>query len=247
MLDSQNSEINKEIFTKREIFEYNILGVNSDTDREDIMDILSKRIIEILLREELNFLYMKDLSDFNFNLIINILFREFANEWVSYAEEKLHYSKDEALMYIQDKERLTFVLNIIRWYFKTYKVYFVQEIADTFIKLIDTMPTSILNNDLIKDVLDSDFVKKGNVSIVYNYSQLWSRVKNAHNIKNEKLAMLQIKVFDVTESDDTQNLKKLEYEAEVLEETSLAMFDESVMRVKQTMIDYMLEIDSFKC
>lgn len=246
MIDTQTNDIVEKIFTNKNMFEHYILGVGTDADRKDIMDILSKRIIEILLREEFNFLYMKNLDNFNFALIINILFKEFANEWVSYAEENLYYSKEKALEYIQDKNRLTFVLNIIKWYFKTYKIYFAQEIADTFIKLIDTMPNPTLDNELIKSVLESDFVKKGNISIIYNYNQLWTRIKNAHNLKNEEVSRLQIKIFELVENEDSEKRKRLEYEAEVLEEMSLAFFDESVKRVRDTMVDYMLNIDSFK-
>jgi len=41
-------------------------------------------------------------------------------------------------------------------------------------------------------------------------------------------------------------MKKLEYESALLSETSLAAFDDSVMRVRNTMVEYMLGIDSFK-
>jgi len=152
--------IKKEVFNSRETFEKYILDINNDADREDVISILSDRIIRILLKEELNFLYMKDFNNFRFTLIVNILFKEFTNEWLIYAQEYLSLSQEEAVEYVQDKTRLQQLLKIVKWYFTTYKKYFVQEIADTFIELVDSMSQVTMKNDLIEIVLESDFVKK---------------------------------------------------------------------------------------
>ena len=238
-----NTELNAEdIFSDVKLFERYILDVRSDSDRKDIMLILSDRIIRILLREEFDFLYMKSLHDFKFSLIINILFREFTNEWISYAEEKLFFSHDNAIEFMQDKDRVIFLLSIVKTYFKKYKLYFVHTISDTFIELIDSMPQSSVENELIQDVLESDFVKRGRVSMIYNYSQLWSRVKSAHNVKNEELSRIQIKLYEAIEKKEEKKINKLEYEMELLEQKPLAYFDESIMRVRNTMSEYMLEI-----
>lgn len=238
--------IKKEVFNSRETFEKYILDINNDADREDVISILSDRIIRILLKEELNFLYMKDFNNFRFTLIVNILFKEFTNEWLIYAQEYLSLSQEEAVEYVQDKTRLQQLLKIVKWYFTTYKKYFVQEIADTFIELVDSMSQVTMKNDLIEIVLESDFVKKGTLSIVYTYNQLWTRVKSAHNVKNEKISKIQIQIYEAIESKNDDKMKKLEYESALLSETSLAAFDDSVMRVRNTMVEYMLGIDSFK-
>jgi hypothetical protein len=254
----EKHELIELIFSKREFFEEYVLEVLSDIDRLDIMEILSKRFIEILLKDELNFLYMKNFDNFNFSLIKNILFKEIANEWVFFAQEELMYTKEEALDIIQNKKRVLFLLALVKWYFTKYKKYFTDKIADSFIKLVESMPNATLDNPIIKTVLKSNFVKNKNLSVVHNYDQLYNRVKDARNNKNEQLSKEQIKVSELYIKLQTQNyikedvvkikslLKKVEYNIEVLEEKELANFDDAVKRVRDTMSGFMLGIDSFK-
>jgi len=243
MLTTEVEELVTSIFSDKIVFEKYVLNVTCNNDRIDVMDILSKRLVRILLKEELNFLYMQDLSNFKFSLIVNLLFREIANEWVSYAEESLDLSMDEALEIIQHKEKVLFLLGFVKEYFRQYKIYFVQEIADTFIELIDHMPSPSMSSDLINDVLKSGFVKSQGISVVYNYSQLWGRVKNAHKLKKVDITKLQIRI---TEAKDAQQRKKLEYEEEVLVLKPLAYFDDALLRLRNAMVKYMMGIDSFK-
>jgi len=231
------------IFSQKELFERHILNITCNSDRIEVMDILAKRIVRVLLKEELSFLYMKDLSNFKFTLVNNILFRELASEWVSYAEEKLGLNKEEALAVIQNKEHVLFVIELVKEYFEQYKIYFAQEIADSFIELVENMPNPNISNSLINEVLGSGFVKNKTISVVYSYSQLWARIRNAHSLKKDKLTTIQI---DISECRDFTQRKKLEYKEESLEETPLAFFDEALQRLRNTMVTYMMRIDKFK-
>jgi len=246
MFQAEEDELIEAIFSKRDVFEKHILGVYSDEGRVEIMEILSKRMIHVLLKDEFNFLYMNDLRNFKFSLIINLLFREIANEWVSFAIETLMLTKDKALEEIQDKSRIVYILSIVKWYFKTYKSYFAKEIADTFIELVSIMPNPTLNNELIKHVIRSGFVRDQNISVVLNYNQLWSRVKNAHNNKNQQLSKIQIKISELVEEGESTSARKYAYESKKLEAKPLAFFDDAIMRLRETMVNFMLEIDSFK-
>jgi len=243
MLETEKKILIEKIFSEKQFFEKEILNVTCNSDRIEVMDILAKRIIKILLREELNFLYMKDLSNFRFSIIKHILFKEIANEWVSYAQEILEYDKDKSLEVIQEKRHVLFLLNVIKEYYQQYKIYFTQEIADSFIELIEHMPSQTVDNALIREVLTSDFIKSHNVAVVYNYSQLWARVRNAHLAKKTKITKLQIQISEAT---DSQILKKLEFQEEGLENKPLAFFDEALLRLRNAMIVYMMRIESFK-
>ena len=242
MFETEKDELIASIFSDKKVFEKEVLNVTCNSDRIEVMDILAKRMIHVLLKEELNFLYMKDLSNFKFSLIVNLLFREIANEWVSYAEEFLEYSRDDALDIIQEKINVMFVLGIVKEYFRQYKIYFVQEIADTFIDLVESMPSRDSSNDLINEVLKSDLVKKENITIVFSYAQLWSRVRHAHDAKKEKISKFQIKISEAT---DSRKLEKLEYEEEALEAKPLAFFNEALLRLRNTMVQYMMRIESY--
>ncbi len=243
MLQAEKENFIDDIFSKKELFEKYILNIQNNDDRIEVMHLLSKSIIRIDIREELNFLYMKNLDNFKFSLIVNILFREMANEWVSFAQERLAIEQEEALNIIQDKRRVIFIVSLVKEYFKQYKIYFVQEIADTFIELIETMPSPSFSNDLIDSVLASDFIKQDKIAVIYNYGQLWSRVRHAHGFKKDKLTKLQIQI---SESHDTQDLQKYKHQEALLEEKPLAFFDEAILRLRSAMVQYMMHIDSFE-
>jgi len=242
MQTAENSTFIETIFSQKSEFEKHILNITCNSDRIDVMDILAKRLVRVLLKEELNFLYMKDLESFDFSLITNLLFREIASEWVTYAQETLSLKREDALEVLQEKKRVNFILNLVKEYFQQYKIYFAQEIADTFIELIENMPSPSLSNELINRVLKSDFVKSQNISVVYSYSQLWARVKKAHDAKKQKLTKIQI---GIAEAQNTHELKKLEYKEEALEHKPLAYFDDALLRLRNVMVQYMMGITKF--
>jgi len=242
MLKVEKDALVESIFSDKKVFEKEILNVTCNSDRIEIMDILAKRMIHILLKEELNFLYMKDLSYFKFSLIRNLLFREIANEWLSYAEEYLDCTKELATNTIQEKHHVLFVLEIIKEYFNQYKIYFLQEIADSFIDLVESMPSRTSSNELINEILKSDFVKKENISMVYSYSQLWGRVRNAQNAKKEEITKLQAEIVQ-TKNDEER--ARLEYKEEALETKPLAFFNDALLRLRNTMVQYMMGIGSY--
>lgn len=227
------------IFSSKVEFEKYILNVTCESDRVEVLEIVAYRLIRVLLKEELSFLYMKDLKSFKFSLIINIMFKELANEWVSYAQEFLGYSRESALEMMQEKSRVLFLLELTKGYFRTYKIYFLQEIADTFIELVENMPSPARSNALIDKVLRSDFTKSKNISVVYSYSQLWRHVKHAQSLKKKEITKLQIKI---DQTKDVSKLKKYEYEEELLTYKSLAHFNEAVLRLRNTMVTYMMNL-----
>jgi hypothetical protein len=238
MLETEKKEFIKLVFSQEKAFEKYILNVVNEKDRVEIMTILSQRIIRLLLREELNFLYMKDLENFNFALIRNILFKEISQEWLSYSREVFVYSQDKSLAILQEKSRVVFLVSFVRNYFKRYKYLFFQEIADSFIMLVHNMSSPNHANRLINDILSSDFVKNDNILVVLNYAQLWSRVRNASDFKKEQLSKIQIKI---DEAKELETRKKYELQESTLSEKPLAYFDDAVMRLRNTMVAHMKE------
>jgi len=239
MTKSQKDNLVISIFTETKIFEQNVLEVHNNSDRIEIMDILAKKLIRDLLKEELNFLYMKNLDHFDFSLIVNLLFKEIANEWLSYAMDTLLYERDDALELLQEKKNTLFILSLVKEYFRLYKIYFFQEIADSFIDLINNMPSPSVSNKLIDEVLESGFVKNQNISVIYNYSQLWARVKNAQNAKKEEQTKLQLKI---AEANDPKIRKRYEFKEEELRDEPLAFFDDALLRLRNAMVQYMMQI-----
>jgi len=236
MLEAEKKDFINSIFSDQAIFEKNVLDVYSVTDREEIMQILSSQIINTLLKEELNFLYMKDMDNFKFSLIRNILFKEIANEWVSYGEEKLALTQEEALETIQIREHVVFLFGIVKEYYEEYKELFFEVIADSFISLVAYMPNATQSNELIEYILKSPFIKDENVVVMHTYSQLWARVKNAHDRKKKFLTNMQVKV---AEEQDRGSKHKYELKERELQEKPLAYFDDATLRLRNTMVTYM--------
>jgi len=246
------------IFEDKSLFEKHVLNVFSDADRLDIMQILSKQLIREDLKEELNFLYIEDFSNFKFSLIINLLFRTIAGEWVGFAQDQFAYTREEALDEIQDRKRVKFIFSIVKNYFRVYKIEYINEIVETFMELVAKQANPQLDNKIIKDVLRSDLVKRNRINVVHNYQQLHSRIKEAYNLKNFKISELQNKISETTSKLENTQLKQSELEGlrvklegfeneEIdLEDSSLTHFDKSLERVKETIVNAMLEIDSLE-
>ena len=236
-----------ELFSNKILFELDVLSVKSEKDRLEIINILVERFIRDLLKNELNFLYMQDFKRFKFSLIINLLFKEIADEWLGFSSDILNFSKEEALGEIQDKKRIAFIYALSQEYFLEYKNLFFTEISNTFLELAEVSISSRRNNQLIEYVLQSSLVKDRGIVIIQSYSQLLARIKSAKNYKSEKLSILQVKIAEASisleSSESEEENKKYEElinhyknEKRTLESLSLDNFDGALKRLKETMI-----------
>ena len=89
-MDAKSSRV-KELFDDRVLFEREVLRVENNNDRRDVVGILVNTLVRDTLKEHLNFLYIETFSDFSLKHIVNIIFKEMANEWADYAVTELGY------------------------------------------------------------------------------------------------------------------------------------------------------------
>ena len=245
----ENREKIENIFSNSIIFEKVILHVHDDNDRSEIMHILSVSVVRNTLKDHINFLYIKDFSDFTLKQIVNILFKEIANEWISYAMEIFDSSKAQSLEELQPKKRIRLIYGLASLYYKQYKLYIFEEIADTFIELISSISQDSKKKVLITDVIESDLIANRTVLGINNFNQLYKMVKSAKNDKNMEISAIQIKISeiikDINKPETTQDYKdKLsivlsQYEKK-LEETNavkLDDFNDGLKRVKKAIIN----------
>jgi len=242
------------IFADKRLFESQVLGVHSPKQRIEIIHIFTHKFIRNTLKEELNFLYIRNLADFRFSLIINILFKEFANEWISFAQEELGYSRENSLNEIQNKKRVAFILSIVHEYFKNYKKYFFAEIVDTFFELLERAPTVNKKTPLIESLLESDLVLSGSVAVVPSSSLLWMKVKTAQELRSSNLSKLKVEIseiitsiefgeLDLAQRQKQQTLLNRNEEAVLkLEEMLLYNFSSTLQRLKETMFENMMSM-----
>ncbi len=238
-----------DIFTNKTLFEKEVLNITSEKDRTDIMRILSKSIVRDTLKEHINFLYLKDMSDFTLKHIVNIFFKEVANEWVHYAQDVLDFSKEEALTELQPKDRVKFIHTLVKNYYKFYKEYIFKEIAGTFIELLASMNQNSTKIILVNAIINSDLVANRNIIGINSFDQLYRRVRSAKNLKSADVSYLQIKVSNIKkeiQSYKANQEKKeqlttllLKYEKKVTDarNTKLEYFDATLQRVKKDIIN----------
>ena len=242
------------IFADKRLFESQVLGVHSPKQRIEIIHIFTHKLIRYTLKEELNFLYIRNLADFRFSLIINILFKEFANEWISFAQEELGYSRENSLNEIQNKKRVAFILSIVHEYFKNYKKYFFAEIVDTFFELLESISTTNIKNSLIESLLESDLVLSGSMAVMPSSAQLWIQVKRAQELKSSNLSKLKVEIseiitsiefgeLDLAQRQKQQTLLNQNEEAVLnLQEMLLYNFSSTLQRLKETMFSNMMSM-----
>ncbi len=249
-------ELIKELFNDRKLFELEVLQVSSEVDSIEVMQIISKILVRDKLKKELNFSYLDTFNHFKLNSITKAIFNQIANEWLSFATEVLFYSKDSALIEIQDKQRVNFMYSISNDYFNKYKKYIFENIADTLIELVSTLPHAQSKNELVSDVLKSDLVSNNNILVIQSFKQLWTKVRSANNFKNADVSKIQILIAEITiklknkELDEESreklliSFRKYDLELSKLNYLSLDNFDSTLKRLKETMVNSMLKISS---
>lgn len=238
----------KSLFKSRILFEKEVLNVNGDQDREEIVHILAISFVGDILKEHINFLYIQNLSDFTLKPIVNLIFKEMASEWVDYAMHELEYSKNEALEELRIDNRVQFLRILADDYYKHYKDCIFEEIVDSFIELL------VLNSDkneksrIINAVINSSLVPNRSVLGINSSDQLCKRAKAAKDLKNEKVAELQFKLAEIGEGMKDAKISQSKREdlslvypnyvkkLQAIKELKLEKFDDGLQRLKRAII-----------
>jgi len=240
------------LFKDKALFEWEVLHVSSHYDRLEVMEILAKTLVREKLIYEINFLYLQSYDDFKFTQIVNIIFHEIANEWVSFATEVLHYPKQEAIDELQDKARVKFIYAIAKSYYEKYKRYIFQEIADTFIELVSNVEHDKEISKLIQETLQSSLIKNRQILELHNFSQIYNRVKDAKNTKDSDIQSAKMKITEINEKYTNPSIEveerlrlhslldKAEAELSRLNTLGLDKFDSGIKRLKDTMVQSMI-------
>ena len=252
-----NYDLVENIFTKRTTFEKEVLNVKSEKDKSEIVHMLTHVIVTDSLKEHINFLYLRELSDFTLKHIVNMLFKEFANEWIEYSMEILGSSKEVALEELQKPHRVKFIHTLADDYFKYYKEYFYEGIADTFIELLATMSPDSKKIKLVNAVINSNLIANRSVLNINSFDQLYRRVISAKNLKNIEVSTLQVKLSDILIELDCNStsakrredlltvLPAYEEKNKDIAGKKLEHFDGSLQRVKRAIFNA-LKSDKYK-
>ena len=241
------------LFTEKTLFEQEVLNVTSDHDRAEIIKILAVNIVGDILKEHLNFLYIKSLSDFTLKHIVNILFKEIASEWIDYAIDELKYSKEEALEALRLNNRVQLIKSLSQEYYTVYKGYIFREIADSFIELLALNAKVDKKSVLINAVINSNLIVDRSLLGINSSDQLCEYAKIALEAKEEKVNAFKLRLSEIKTAIENVKIKKVKREElhllyasyeEKLKKVSLLKldyFDENLKKVKKAIIKALLK------
>lgn len=254
--ESQKQDYIKKLFADIELFEWEVLHISTNDDRVEVMQILAKTLVRDVLKNEISFLFIDNYTSFKISSIKSALFQEIAKEWIYFATEILYYNREKALQEIQDKDRASFIYEIVNIYYKNYREYIFEEIADTFIELVGSLKINpnIKNAKMLVDkVLQSDLVSDGDNLAVHTSNQLQSQILNANSEKKDKILKMQERVSEITKKLKSKNLDSKDYvnlhnllekyklNIDNFSKKELGEFDISIKRLKETFVKTMLK------
>lgn len=254
-MKSKQEHINK-LFQSRVMFEKEVLHVHNDHDRTEVINILATNLVRGVLREHLNFLYIHDLSNFTLQQIVNILFKEIANEWIDYAIDELKISKKEALEELKLEKRVQFLRLLATDYYKRFKEYIFGEIADTFIELLVLNTQVDKHSIFINKVINSDFIPNRSLLNINSSDQLCKAAKYAKDTKDMEVDYLETQIAEIqagilneklsiTKREDL-NIILPSYEQKLKETQAIKLedYEETLKRVKRAIIASLKEMDT---
>lgn len=248
MLQKEKETLLEKLFTNKRLFEKEILGVFSYSDKKEIVELLAKRIVHNKYKNSFSFLGFKHLTDLDLSRLESVLFQEIIHEFISFCVEYLYIEKEDAYRYLQKKENRMFIHLFSKEYLEEYEEYFYGEIADSFFDLIVTISHANMPSSLILEVLQSPLVKQENVLVIHNFEQLYNRVRAALNYKNTLITKLQVQIAEEMQKGQDENPHKLAYLTNKLENSTkktLDEYDATLERLKTTMKRAMKMMNSF--
>lgn len=254
MFDTQEQLDNytDKIFSSLELFEWEVLHVSTNTDRAEVIEILAKNFVDDILKYDINFLYITDIEHIEYKKIKNAIFKEIVAEWIGFCDDVLSCSKEEAISVLKKDGRINFINSIVNSYFQKFHTIIFSEMFDTFLDILNRPPITKNKQLFIDKVLQSDLNKARNSGTIYRFSQLYSRVRIAQDIKDRQILKLNIRIkelmgelnatSDINFDEDSEllyDIEDLEEDLEELEETGLYEFDEMIAALRESMIDSM--------
>jgi len=237
------------LFQSRQLFEKNVLNAVTNKDRAEIVHLLAVRMVNDLLKEHLNFVYLKDLSDFTLQHVLNILFKEIASEWVDYAIEDLGFTKTDAIAVLKDPKKVKFIRNLTKEYYRDFKKFIFEEISESFVQLLLLNSVQDTRSRMINTIINSDLIPNRSILNINSSDQLCESVLIANKKKTEAIEEIKLTIQDMEVGIRNQALKidKRESLAEALpiykrrlkelENVKLATYSNTLQRAKRAIVN----------
>ncbi|MCW8839000.1 MAG: hypothetical protein OQK11_09900 [Thiovulaceae bacterium] len=248
----QLEEYVEKIFNSLELFEWDVLHVSTNTDRAEVIEILAQNFVNGVLKNEINFLYIIDIENIQYHKIKQTMFKEIVAEWIVFCKDVLSYSKDEAINAIKKDGRVNFVNNIVNSYFQKFHSIIFSKMFDSFLELFNQTPITKNKQIFIDKILQSSLNRDTKSITIRKFSQLYSRVRIAQDIKNKEIGKLNLRIKelmgilnssqDINFDKDNEllyDIEDLQEDLEDLEKTGLYEFDDLIAKLRDNMLESM--------
>jgi len=210
---SKSQEYIKYLFSDVLVFEKEVLHVNCDPDRQEIMALMSKEICsDSKLSSKLNFLKIKSIDDLDFSAVKIALVQLILEELLLFLQEK-NYSRVEIETIKKDKDNLKFIYELAKSYMRRFGTVFYKEVAHTFFDLISVASKPEEMSKVVSEVVSGNDRHKSLLEqssggqVVYKPEQAWMRVKQARDDKNRKVQRYQVDIMNIVKRIDYLKLQ----------------------------------------
>lgn len=201
------------LFSDKSLFEKEVMQINCDEDRREIMALMGKEICnESEISSQVNFLKIKSIDELDFSRVTIALVQIILAELLLLLKEK-NYPAVKIETVKKNKEYLAFIYALAQTYMRRFGAEFYKELINTFFDLIAIADRADKLSPVVAEVINGTASKKslleqsGGGQILYKPEQAWMRVKQARDDKNRKVQVHQIEISKLVHRVDQLKLQ----------------------------------------
>ncbi len=239
----------REIFSSQREFEKEVLLIDDELEREEVLDIIARSLVYDKLKYQLHFYYLKKREDIDTSKIEQAIAQIIIEEFLLYLKDELAFTKVESKFTVSQKEVILFINALASFYYKRYHSHIFSLSADTLFEKIDSVPEG---NIFLKECVEGDGEYKGLMNsenkskIFYTYERAYSKIHSVMLIKKTAIKKVQLKLTKVMIAQNKEPSNEIEAsytmildELNLLQDKPLDRFDNNIYRVKKAIIDAM--------
>jgi hypothetical protein len=250
MTTEERNALAEAIFKDEVTFEKQVLDIQNETDRKEVMLMLADEIVKVQLRDELHFAYLKSYDDLKTDGIIKVILQRVSSEAGGYLEEKLRFTKTMTLQTIRKTPNLLFLKRLSLYYYKRYAHMIFERVADSFFEKVAMLPSPEKVPAVLREAVEGSAKRppifKGNA---VSFEHIWKHVRKASAERKREVGKVQISLASIisikqNETLDAGNEAKLDEryrenqkQLEAVREKPLSEFDGSIRQMKKALVE----------
>lgn len=238
------------------LFEKEVLEIESDFDRYDVMKYIGKELVQVKMKEQLNFSYLKNYQEISMRNIKAEMVKLFINEFLDYLQEEQRYSLVMAKEVVLNQKCIHFLQAVVLKYYDRFSHLIFEQSVETFLEKVAALSSAKNAGTFLNECIEghnghaSLLVYRSGERAAYSTEQVWTRVHQAYLQRKSAIKKLQIELSELLEAINQseglsleekvtlqENLLQKQAEIKALKLRSLDQYDASVKRMKEAMIE----------